>query len=203
MIVENPKACTHLASPKILRTQKFICAVSHAPIILNSKYVDDCLNQNSRLDPAQYILKDHEYEESSGYTMAEALSRAETNKGQLLKDFSLFCTEAIHGGFDTYKAIAEVNGGTCLLYRGRAGSTQIKLAHPQEAADGSNDVYLFTGTTPDEARLWPKFRQMAESNGKTPKILRHDWLLHMALSQRVIPSDPYMVTDDDVGTVGA
>ena len=134
--------------------------------------------------------------------MAEALSRAESNKGQLLRDVSLFCTEAIHGGFDTYKAIAEVNGGTCLLYRGRAGSTQIKPAQSEDPADESSDVYLLTGTTPDEARLWPKFRQMAESNDKKARVLRHDWLLHMALSQRVIPCDPYLVTDDDVGTAG-
>ena len=134
--------------------------------------------------------------------MADALSRAKSNKGQLLKGFSLYCTEDIHGGFDTYKTIAEVNGGFCLLYRGRAGSTQIKRGQPEDAADEPGEIYLFSGTTPDEGRLWPRFRQMAESNGKRPKILRHDWLLHMALSQYVIPSDPFELTDKDIGTSG-
>ena len=203
LIVPDFASCTHLASPHILRTQKFICALAHAPVILSTKFVDDCLSQNKSPEPKDYLLQDTENEKKMGFKLSESLGRAKSNKGQLLQGYLIFCTDSIHGGFETYRSIAEVNGGKCLLYRARAGTIAALRAGSDEETDSpeagsSGYVYLISGTTPEEAKLWPKFRQMIEGMGKNPLVVRHDWILDLALSQKHQWRDVYPLTDKDV-----
>ena len=148
-------------------------------------------------------MRDLDYEQRSGYKMTDALARAKENQGQLLRGYSIYCTEAVHGGFETYKAITEVNGAKCLLYRARAGSNQFLRAGSAEVpsdaeSDQPLDVFLLSGTTPEEGKLWPRFRQMVETNGKTPRIVRHDWLLNVSLSQQIVSSDMYHLREKDI-----
>lgn len=203
LIVHDFASCTHLASPRILRTQKFICALAHAPIILSTTFVDDCLSQNTLLEPEDYLLQDTEAEKRMGFKISDALARAKSNEGQLLRGYSIHCTESIHGGFETYKSIVEVNGGKCLMYRARAGSTATLRAGLDKDNDGSEAetsgyVYLISGTNPEEAKLWPRFRQMIEGTGKIPLVVRQDWMLDLALSQRHQWREFYELTDKDV-----
>lgn len=203
LVVTDVATCTHLASPRILRTEKFICALAHAPVVLSTNFVIDCLSKNKRLEPEDYLLRDTEGEKQLGFKLCDSLVRAKGNKGQLLQGYSIFCTESIHGGFETYKSIAEVNGAKCLLYRARAGSTATLRAGPDEETESSEAgtpgfVYLISGTTPEEAKLWPKFRQMIEGMGKSPLVVRHDWILDLALSQRHQWRDVYPLTDKDI-----
>ena len=149
-------------------------------------------------------MRDADYEQRSGYGMDNAVSRAKENKGQLLKNFSIYCTEGVHGGFDTYKAITEANGGKCFLYRARAGVNQTLRAGLAETpsyaeSDEPLDVFLLSSTTPEDAKLWSRFRQMVEANGKTPRIVRHDWLLTVALSQQIAPNKSFQLTEEDIG----
>ena len=161
MVVSDYASCTHLASPRLLRTQKFICALAHAPVVLSTDFVDDCLSENKALNPDNYLLKDAEGEQRMDIKLSDALARAKENRGKLLKGYFVYCTEQVHGGFDTYKSIVEVNGGKCLMYRGRAG-TGSTLRAVDEDTDGSDAsqpeyVYLVSGTTVEESKLWPKF----------------------------------------------
>lgn len=141
-------------------------------------------------DPDQYLLKDKDFEKAAGFKLSDSVSRAENNQGSLLKGCIIYCTHEIHGGYDTYKAITEVNGGLCVLYRGRSGSEQALRSAVSEESSGddmsSKNVYLLSGTTPDESKLWSKFRQMAETHGRKPQIVRHDWLLQTALFQQIM-----------------
>ena len=203
LIVPDVANCTHLASPRILRTQKFICALAHAPVILSTNFVDDCLSQNKRLEPGKYLLQDTEGEKRMGFKLSDSLGRAKSNKGQLLQGYPMYCTENITGGFETYRSIAEVNGGKCLMYRARAGSNSTLRAGLDEETDSSEAetpgcVYLISGTTPEEAKLWPKFRQMIEGKGRNPLVVRHDWILDLALAQKHQWRDVYPLTDKDI-----
>lgn len=203
LTVHDFASCTHVASPHILRTQKFICALAHAPIFLSTDFVNDCLTQNKRLQPEDYMLQDPEGEKRLGCGLSDALARAKSNKGQLLQGYSIYCTEHIHGGFETYKSIVEVNGAKCLMYRARAGSTATLRAGLDEESDSNEagtpgSVYLISGTTPDEGKLWPRFRQMIEGMGKNPLVVRNDWVLDLALSQKHQWRDWYALSDKDV-----
>ena len=41
--VEDPLNCTHLVSNTILRTEKFLCAISRSPFIVTETWVRECL----------------------------------------------------------------------------------------------------------------------------------------------------------------
>lgn len=209
MIVTDPTSCTHLASPHILRTEKFIRALARAPVIISTDFVDDCLQSNDRLDPNKYLLSDKQGENRFGYKLSDALARAKRNQGKLFRGMLIYATEALHGGFDTYKLIVEINGGKCFLYRARAGPHIVPRTNLDDSdADDDDDdgnhnetfknAYLVSGATPAEAKLWPRFRQMAEDMGKNPVIVRNDWMLNVALSQEIHWKDEYALTEKDI-----
>ncbi|MCJ1475932.1 hypothetical protein MMC13_004596 [Lambiella insularis] len=198
------KNCTHLAAPKILRTQKFICAIAHSPMVLSTAFIDACIEQTKHVRPEDYRLNDLEGESRHRLTLAGVTARANANKGHLLRGQNIYCTEHIYGGFDTYKSIVEVNGGRCLLYRARAGSVTTGRVGACNGVDEDEHVeepeyiYLISGPKPEEQRLWPKFRQMVEAIGKLPRIVRTDWMLDLALSQQAPQwNESYEVTTED------
>lgn len=195
MVTQEPGNCTHLAAPSIVRTQKFICALARGPIVLSTDFVDQCLAQNKRLRPEDFELKDVEGEARLGFKLTEVTAKAKENKGHLLHGYVVYCTEAIHGGFDTYKAIVEANGGKCLLYRARAGSHPVARATGHDDDDEDEDsaryLYLLSGDTPEEVKMWPKFRQLAAGNEMVPRIVKSDWMIEMAMSQCVQWHDYY------------
>lgn len=203
MLSVDPTNCTHLAAPTIIRTQKFICALAHAPIVLSTDFVDRCLEENKKLPPEEFLLNDPEGETRLGMKLTDATARARENKGRLLQGYSIYCTETVHGGFDTYKSIIEANGGKCLLYRARAGSSNSRVGGLDgEVDDVMSDTpeyaYLISGIAHDELRLWPKFRHMAQAMGRFPRIVRTDWMLDLALSQRVTWHKSYELTEENV-----
>jgi hypothetical protein len=191
LLTQEPGSCSYLAAPSIVRTQKFICALAYGPIVLSTDFVDQCLAENKRLQPEDFELKDAEGEERLGFKLTEVTARAKENKGHLLQGYAVYCTEAVHGGFDTYKSIAEANGGKCLLYRARAGShavarvTALERGQDPAEQDLPQYLYLLSGNTPEEVKLWPKFRQMAQGNDMVPRIVKSDWMIDVAMSQRI------------------
>lgn len=198
LVTQDPTNCTHLASPGILRTKKFVCALAHAPIVISTDFVDDCLSKDERLDPDNYLLDDPAGEQRLGFVLSEAMSRAKNHRGRLLQKMTIYCTEPVKGGFDTYKAIIEANGGTCLLYKGRSSSATVtKLNDVNNNPEGMTDeeiehIYLISGPSPAEIPLWSKFRSMVQAAGKDPRVVETDWLLNSALRQQLHWHDGYM-----------
>lgn len=147
---------------------------------------------------------DEDFEKTSGYSLSDSLTRASRNQGSLLRHHIIYCTEDIHGGYDTYRAITEVNGGNCTLFRARGGAQVALQEGPKEEtssgkSNSSNVVYLLSGKTPADRKLWSKFRRMVKMNGKKPQIVCHDWLLQTALSQQDMSPEDYILGDTDSG----
>ncbi|KAL8700972.1 MAG: hypothetical protein Q9201_005164 [Fulgogasparrea decipioides] len=197
LVTQDPTHCTHLASPGIVRTKKFVCALARAPVVISTEYVDNCLAKNERLEPEDYLLNDPVGEQKQGFRLSDAVSRAKNHRGQLLQGMSIYCTEPVKGGFDVYKAIIEANGGTCILYKARAGSMAASRAGGhEEDSDGMDTgkpeyIHLVSGNSAAEVALWPKFRQMVQGIGKLPRIAETDWLLNSALRQELHWKDVY------------
>ncbi|KAL8949659.1 MAG: hypothetical protein Q9222_004260 [Ikaeria aurantiellina] len=204
LVTQDPLHCTHLASPSIVRTKKFVCALARAPMVISTDFVNDCLAKNSRLEPEDYLLSDPAGEQKVGCKLSDAVSRAKNHRGHLLRGMSLYCTETVKGGFDVFKAITEANGGKCLLYKARAGSTIASKAGGQEDepedmdTDDPQYIYLISGSTPAEAALWPKFRQMVQGTGKLPRIAETDWLLNSALRQELHWDEIYALSEERI-----
>ena len=198
VITKAYAACTHLAAPKVARTRNFVCALAHGPMVLKSEYIEQCLLSDKKLDPSQFLLKETAEDISRGYKLADSVRRAKENKGRLLRGYTIWCTENIHGGFDAYKEIISANGGTCQLYRARP--TSIAAAARAGAIDADSEdtgpstpayLYLVSNNSPEDVKFWPKFRQMAQEKGKIPRIVKNDWVLDLAIRQEIRWLDEY------------
>lgn len=210
MVVQDARRCTHLAAPTILRTTKFVNALAYGPVILNTDFVSSCLKQDKLLDPADFPLVDKAAESKYHITLANALDNAKKNKNKLLRGFRFYCVEDIRGGFDAFKSIVDANGGECLLFRGRlalANHSRREESDDDESEEsdeietdqpGRNEVFLLSSVESRHARLWPRFRQVAGDIKRTPRIVRVDWLLDMAMSQELKDVEEYELDEQMV-----
>ncbi|EGC41268.1 BRCT domain-containing protein [Histoplasma capsulatum var. duboisii H88] len=200
-IVQDASKCTHLAAPSVLRTHKFVNAIAYAPVILNADFVAACLEQNQLLNPNEFLLQDPKSEKKYNFSLERARLKALENKNQLLDGKIIYCVETIPGGFDAFKSIIETNGGQCFLFRGRSGITlpNRRRSGENKENDGApsfDEIYLISGTEKNHVRLWPKFRNMVLNAKKTPKIVRPDWLLNIAMAQEWRMEDSLELVED-------
>lgn len=184
-LIEDPIGCSYLVAPKILRTKKFVCAMAGAPTILSINFALDCLTQDKLLNPKDYPLIDKVGEDSYHFKLADAVKRAKANQGHLLKGQTLFITQDVRGGPQTYRDIIEVNGGKCTVFKGRSTSLAIAEQSEDEMTDPNGFLYLISGTSKPETNLWPKFQEQVEAEGREARIVKTDWMLDIALSQKI------------------
>ncbi|KAF9895426.1 hypothetical protein FE257_000332 [Aspergillus nanangensis] len=204
-VVQDARKCSHLAAPSILRTPKFVNALAYAPMIISADFITACLKKNELLDPTEFLLKDQVAEDRYGLSLEEAVANAGKNKNKLLRGYQVYCVESIRGGFEAFKSIVDANGGDCALFRGRVSyQSQREESDDDSSGDegsGRKEVYLLSSVAVDQMRVWPRFRQMVESIGKTPRIVRVDWLLDIAMSQMLRSADDYELREDMANTV--
>ncbi|OJJ97833.1 hypothetical protein ASPACDRAFT_79961 [Aspergillus aculeatus ATCC 16872] len=199
LVVQEAKRCSHLAAPSILRTPKFVNALAYGPVLMNIDFVTQCLKQNALLDPADYTLKDKASEEKYGFKLENARTNAKANKNKLLHGYQIYCVETIRGGFDAFKSIVDANGGQCTLFRGRVSYRSQREESEESSEDDDpsrKEVYLLSSTESDQVKTWPRFRSMVLSTGKTPRIVRVEWLLDMAMSQKLHAADAYELSEE-------
>ncbi|KIV79382.1 hypothetical protein PV11_06945 [Exophiala sideris] len=186
---------THLAAPHIVRTMKFVTALAYAPLVISTDFIDACLEADELLDPEEFILEDKENEKKLGFSLQLSRDRAKSNGNQLLQGRWIYCMENIRGGFETFKTIVEANGGRCMLWRGRKGTTVPSGRADSEGvdADANIEVYLLSSEEDRQQQksLWNRFKEMAEGSRKSPRIVAADWLLESAMSQQVLPIKRY------------
>ena len=181
--VNDPATCTHLAAPHIVRTEKFCCALAKAPIIVSTEWPRACLKEEKIVDTEPYLLRDSDGEKKLSMDLSQSLERARKNKSQLLQGQLIYVTPGVHGGFETYRKIIEANGGVCLLFRGPAKrATNIP---------DSDMLVLLSGDDAADKKFWSPFLKMARTKEKGGVVYRADWLLDLAMTQRVEWTEKY------------
>jgi hypothetical protein len=201
VIVTDPAKCSYLAAPQILRTHKFVVALAYALTVISIDFIDQCLENDVLLDPDDFLLSDSITEGRLNISLQKALCNAKKNAHNLLKDRIIYCVESIHTGVDILQSIIEANGGRCIVYHGRPGTTlpTRRVENSPDSDDEEADaLYLISGTKKDQAKLWSKFRQLAEGQRWKPRIVKTDWLLDQAMAQELRWDDSYELTEDDV-----
>ncbi|CAN8097960.1 unnamed protein product [Discula destructiva] len=183
LVVPEGTTCQYLAAPSIKRTIKFLCTLAKGPTVIDSQFIDDCLEQGKRLDVEEYHLVDKEREKQFGIKLDKSISLARQNQGKLLGGAAIYCTTAIKSGPDSYRAIAEANGAIFKTYTGRTST--IKVINPEEDSQGPEPVYLLSSSSKQERDLWPKFEKMARDGNMKPRVVTSDWLLKVAMAQEV------------------
>ncbi|KAF2733199.1 hypothetical protein EJ04DRAFT_544288 [Polyplosphaeria fusca] len=191
-ITEDARKVNLLCAPKVVRTRKFVSALATGPTLVSSSYLDYALKYNKLPPPEKHLLKDREFEKVHGIVMDEAVERAKQNRGHLLKNWTIYCTD-VRGGFDTYRDIIVANGGKPQKYTGRNTNvtaskrsidrTQIESQNQEE--DEGDVLYLISESSTKDQQLWPKFRELAKTHDMIPRIVRTEWLLFVAMAQYV------------------
>ena len=194
IVTQDPARATHLAAPGVLRTHKFVAALAFAPNIISTDFIDAALGKETLPDPDKFILKDEANEQKYGVSISLSRERAKQNRNQLLHGRTIYCTADIHGGFEAFKSIVVANGGQCILFHGRAPGMRVPSSRADSEVSLSltdeemqNEVQLLSGPGKENHKDWAKFKAMAESSRKIPRIVRTDWLLETAMTQKVAP----------------
>ena len=191
-LVNDAKKVDILCAPKVVRTLKFVAALAEGPQLVSSKYLDYAIKHNKLPDAKKFPLDDKDFKQQSGSDLNDAVTRAKQNKHRLLKDFTIFCTEKAK--FDTYKDIVAANGGKCLKWDNRdtavtASKRKIE-SQPKEVSqnleeDEGDVLYLISELVKSEVKLWVKFRELAKKHDMVPRIVSTEWLLNVAMTQRI------------------
>jgi len=195
-ITDDFKKVDILCAPKVVRTLKFVASLACGPRLVTTEYLDYALKHNALPPLDKYPLQDRAFEKLHGIDMASALDRAKQNKHRLLKDWTIFCTSGVKpsAGYEQYSGIVKANGGTCYQWLGRSTNvTATKRTietRPQEVSqnlqeDEGDVLYLISEPVQSEVHLWEGFRALAKKHDMVPRIVKNDWLLHAAISQKL------------------
>ncbi|KAL4920238.1 BRCT domain-containing protein [Aspergillus aurantiobrunneus] len=196
MVVQDARKCSHLAAPSVLRTPKFVNALAYGPVIVQVDFITQCLKKNELLNPDEFLLNDKEAEKRFGLSLEQSKANAKTNRNKLLRGYHIYCVESIRGGFEAFKSIVDANGGECNLFRGRVSYQAPREESDDEKQPSWKEVYLLSSVAAEHQKLWPRFRQLVQSMGKTPRIVRVDWLLDMAMSQQPRDAEGYELNEE-------
>ncbi|KAL1607730.1 regulator of Ty1 Transposition [Paraconiothyrium brasiliense] len=204
-ILDEPKKVDLLCAPKVVRTLKFVAALADGPQLVGSEYLDYAIKHKQLPDAKKYPLDYSEFRKQHGIDLSDAITRAKQNKHRLLKDFTIFCTEKAK--FDVYKEIVAVNGGKCLKWDNRttavtASKRKIE-SQPKEVSqnleeDEGDVLYLISELQKTEVKLWTKFRELAKKHDMVPRIVSTEWLLNVAMAQKIHWKPEWELKEEDV-----
>ncbi|KAF1837609.1 hypothetical protein BDW02DRAFT_543706 [Decorospora gaudefroyi] len=193
-ITDDFKKVDIVCAPQPVRTKKFIAALACAPMLVSTSYLDYALKNNKLPPTEKHLLEARDFEEANNFHFSEALVRAKQNKHRLLKDWTIFCTEKVAGGFETYRDIIEANGGKCTLWKGRTTTVTAskRKRNPADQDVSQNQIedegdvlYLISDADKKEFTNWSKFRDLAAKHDMVPRIVKTEWLLSVAMAQYV------------------
>ncbi|KAF2131627.1 hypothetical protein P153DRAFT_336084 [Dothidotthia symphoricarpi CBS 119687] len=206
-ITDDFKRVDLLCAPKPVRTKKFVAAMACAPTLVSTTFLDYALKNNKLPPPEKHLLEARDFEKAQDFVLKEAFERAKQNKHRLLKDWTIFCTEKVAGGFDTYKDIIEANGGKCCMWKGRstnvtASKRSISTADAEvsqnQTEDNGDELFLISDPNKKEFSNWTKFRELAQKHDMVPRIVKTDWLLFVAMAQYVHYKPEWELSEDVV-----
>ncbi|KAH8840302.1 hypothetical protein MCOR27_004127 [Pyricularia oryzae] len=187
-IVQEGQPCDYLAAPRVVRTQKFLTTLARGPELISDQFLVDALENGELPNVEDYPLEDANYPD-----IQKSIARARQNKGKLLRSVPIYCTAEVPHGPNAFKAIAEANGAIFKIYRARSGVTIRPTTAEEDGGAPPDPVYLLSGDTAAEKLLWPKFEHMAREGHMEPRIVDPDWLLDVAMRQRLDFDEKFMV----------
>jgi len=96
-----------------------------------------------------------------------------------------------------------------MMYQGRTGTTIPKRRLKDDPSAGGESqhqggdeeydhVYLVSGTSEPEQKLWKSFAELAAKQDLEARIVKSDWLLHAAMSQQITWKDMWELKDGAV-----
>ncbi|XP_049539601.1 mediator of DNA damage checkpoint protein 1-like isoform X1 [Anopheles darlingi] len=163
-IVDIPEMATILVTDRVVRTNKFLCAVARGIPIVGQSYLDaiqgvsNGSNIEATVDPWQHILLDRESEKRYKFDLRKTLLRAQ--KSKLLSGYTVFVTS------NTHPPASEI-----FLMLSSAGA--IPLKNPASSRAPKDCDKTFVISCPADASSWEKYREKYP----TIEIVSTEWLM--------------------------
>lgn len=112
VVVTSVKECTHLITRKIIRTVKFLCAISVVKCVVTPEWIEKSQQSTKFLDPSEFTVKDNFSEDMYDMDLTTSLQRARTRP--LLKDIVVYVTQSVEPSPSSMKEIIQCAGGQVL-----------------------------------------------------------------------------------------
>ncbi|KAI6121288.1 hypothetical protein F5141DRAFT_999256, partial [Pisolithus sp. B1] len=109
----KPTDCTHLVARGIVRTEKFLCAMSVSPYVLKEEWVNVSIQSGKLLPEHDYLLSDVAAERKWNFKFSEALQRSkQKDRGsQLFRQLTFYLTPRVPIDSKLLKAVVSSAGG--------------------------------------------------------------------------------------------
>ncbi|XP_074120899.1 mediator of DNA damage checkpoint protein 1 [Sminthopsis crassicaudata] len=153
---------SHLVTDRVRRTVKFLCALGRGIPILSLEWLHQSQKAGRFLAPDEFVVNDPEQENNFGFSLREALSRAQ-ERG-LLEGYEFYVTPGVQPPPPQMGEIITCCGGTVLSSMPRVYKPQrLVISCPQDLSRCSAAVraklpllspeFLLTGVLRQEAQL--------------------------------------------------
>ncbi|KAF9237242.1 hypothetical protein BU15DRAFT_48989, partial [Melanogaster broomeanus] len=112
----KPTECTHLVAKGIVRTEKFLCAMSVSPYVLTEKWANATATSGKLLPEGEYLLSDSNAEKKWNFKFSEAIKRSKGPDGgsNLFKDVMFYVTPKVSVDVKLLKNVVSAAGGQVL-----------------------------------------------------------------------------------------
>ncbi|KIJ92959.1 hypothetical protein K443DRAFT_684887 [Laccaria amethystina LaAM-08-1] len=107
----RPSECTHLLAAQLVRTEKFLCALSGSPFILTDKWATASAAAKKLLPEKDFILRDKAGEKKYNVNLAKSLKQAKESGGKLLEGKTFYITPRIKIDVKLLRNVIIANGG--------------------------------------------------------------------------------------------
>ncbi|KAJ7935264.1 hypothetical protein B0H13DRAFT_2304926 [Mycena leptocephala] len=95
-VTNRATECTHLIVAGLVRTEKFLCALTGAPFILTRDWAVDSAAAGELMGNGRgYLLQDDAGDAKYNFSLSRAVSRAKTLKGKLFQDHTFYITPKV------------------------------------------------------------------------------------------------------------
>lgn len=111
-VVESTEECTHLIAQAASRSEKFLCAISRARLIVTPTWLDKSIEAGMFLDEAPFMLLDKKNENFLGFSLSKSLRKAKDKK--LFSTYEFIITPSVRPDFQTLASIIRAGGGKVL-----------------------------------------------------------------------------------------
>lgn len=109
VVTDNAHDCTHIVTPRVARTIKFLSGISVCRHVAIPRWVEESGKQGKFQDEAEFVLRDADAEQLFGMELTTSLARARERK--LLERVCIYATPNVQPSQVALRKIVSCAGG--------------------------------------------------------------------------------------------
>ncbi|KIK88110.1 hypothetical protein PAXRUDRAFT_802378 [Paxillus rubicundulus Ve08.2h10] len=157
----KPTDCTHLIAKGVVRTEKFLCAMSVTPHVLTEEWANATAKTSKLLPEDEYLLSDPVAEKKWNFKFSDSIERSKGPDGgsNLFKQMTFYVTPKVSVDIKLLKNVVSAGGG------------QVQTAKPTlRILKGGKNRYVVS--CPEDISIWRPLAQEGYKIYSTELILQ-------------------------------